>query len=258
MVRLSSRDDSVDPDATHLLLSNKLAAWAEEIRVRARTGLASLAEREGVRIDHPSLALCAEEALATLRQRNETAELLGPLDDDDRLDNEDLAEDRAELLADYLRAVDRAATAANDVRTVAEDLEVAMPDELGEGELEQLVASLLDGHGAGQRLRELVRTHGDWLASLNDPQAAEPMFLPTQSVVAGTCMGFLANTHIQNMQFDLCIIDEASRATAPELLVPMTRAEGQRWATPSNSRRWWRKSSSTGISSRASTSTRCS
>lgn len=40
-------------------------------------------------------------------------------------------------------------------------------------------------------------------------------------------MGFLANPHIQNMQFDLCIIDEASRATAPELLVPMTRAK--RW-----------------------------
>lgn len=227
VVRLSSRDDNVDPDASHLLLSHKLAAWVDEIRVRARAGMASLAEREGVQIDHLSLALHTEEALATLRQRNETAELLGPLDDGDRLENEDLPEDRAELLADFLRAVDRAVAAADAVRTAAENLEVAVPDDLGEEELEQLVASLLDGRGAGQRLRELVRTQGDWLASLNDPQAAEPMFLPTQSVVAGTCMGFLANPHIQNMQFDLCIIDEASRATAPELLVPMTRAK--RW-----------------------------
>ncbi|WP_433476561.1 AAA domain-containing protein [Spirillospora sp. CA-142024] len=227
VVRLSSRDDNVDPDASHLLLSNKLAVWGDEIRVRARTGLASLAEREGVRIDHLSLALRAEEAVASLRQLNEIAELLGPLDDDDRLDNDDLPEDRAELLADYMRAVDRADTVADEVRAAAEDLEVTVPDDLGEGELEQLVASLLDGHGAGRRLRELVRTQGDWLASLNDPHAAEPMFLPTQSVVAGTCMGFLANPHIQNMQFDLCIIDEASRATAPELLVPMTRAK--RW-----------------------------
>jgi hypothetical protein len=227
VVRLSSRDDNVDPDASHLLLSHKLAAWVDEIRARARAGMATLAEREGVRIDHLSLALRAEEAKATLRQRNESAELLGPLDDDDRLDNEDLPEDRAELLADYLRAADRADTAAEDVRAAAESLEVALPDDLGGGGLEQLVASLLDGHGAGRRLRELVRAQGDWLASLNDPQAAEPMFLPTQSVVAGTCMGFLANPHIQNMQFDLCIIDEASRATAPELLVPMTRAK--RW-----------------------------
>ncbi|MEU8632695.1 AAA domain-containing protein [Amycolatopsis sp. NPDC048633] len=227
VVRLSSRDDNVDPEASHLLLSNKLAAWADEIRVRARAGLTTLADREGVRIDQLSLALQAEEALATLRKRNETAGLLGPLDSADRLDNEELSEDRAELLTDYLRAVDRADTAANELRTAAADLDVALPGNLGEGDLEQLVASLLDGHGADHRLRELVRTQGDWLASLNDPRAAEPMFLPTQSVVAGTCMGFLANPHIQNMQFDLCIIDEASRATAPELLVPMTRAK--RW-----------------------------
>jgi hypothetical protein len=227
VVRLSSRDDNVDPAAAHLLLSNKLAVWAEEIRGRARTGMAVLAEREGVHIDHLSLALYAEEALATLRQKTETAELLGDLDADDRLDNEDLPEDRAELLADYLRAVERAAEAAAQVRTAAAALEMAVPDELGEPELQQLIAGLLDGPGAGPRLRELLRTQGDWLASLNDPQTAEPMFLPTQSVVAGTCMGFLANPHIQSMQFDLCIIDEASRATAPELLVPMTRAK--RW-----------------------------
>ncbi|MFG1917860.1 AAA domain-containing protein [Micromonospora sp. NPDC048898] len=227
VVRLSSRDDNVDPDAAHLLLSNKLRAWADEIRARARTGMAALADREGVHIDHLSLALRAEEALATLRQKTETAELLGPLDDDDRLDNEDLPEERAELLADYLRAAERADTAAAEVRTAARALEIAVPDELGEPELEKLVAGLLDGPGAGPRLRELLRTQGDWLASLNDPQTAEPMFLPTQSVVAGTCMGFLANPHIQNMQFDLCIIDEASRATATELLVPMTRAK--RW-----------------------------
>jgi len=36
VVRLSSRDDKVDPEASHLLLSNKLAAWATEIGVRAR------------------------------------------------------------------------------------------------------------------------------------------------------------------------------------------------------------------------------
>ncbi|SCL35858.1 serine/threonine-protein kinase [Micromonospora aurantiaca (nom. illeg.)] len=227
VVRLSSRDDNVDPDAAHLLLSNKLRAWADEIRARARAGMAALADREGLQVDHLSLALRVEEALATLRQKTEIAELLGPLDDDDRLDNEDLSEERAELLADYLRAVERADTAAAEVRTAARALEVTVPDDLGEPELEKLVAGLLDAPGAGPRLRELLRTQGDWLASLNDPQTAEPMFLPTQSVVAGTCMGFLANPHIQNMQFDLCIIDEASRATAPELLVPMTRAK--RW-----------------------------
>ena len=227
VVRLSSRDDRVDPEASHLLLSNKLAAWAAEIGVRAREGMAALADREGVQVKYLSLALSAEEALATLRQKDQSAETLGPLDSDDRLDNENLPEDRAELLADYLRAVDRAKAAVAVVRTSAEELDITVPELLGEAELELLVGDLLGGRSADKRLRELVQTQGDWLSSLNDPRSAEPMFLPTQSVVAGTCMGFLANSHIQDMQFDLCIIDEASRATAPELLVPMTRSK--RW-----------------------------
>jgi len=227
VVRLSSRDDKVDPEASHLLLSNKLAAWATEIGVRAREGMAALAEREGVQIEHLSLALDAEEALATLRHRNESAEVLGPLNNDDRLDNEDLPEDRAEMLADYLRAADRADAAMATVRTTAKETHIAMPELLDEAELELLVAGLLGGRNADKRLRELVQTQGDWLSSLNDPHSAEPMFLPTQSVVAGTCMGFLTNSIVQDMQFDLCIIDEASRATAPELLVPMTRSK--RW-----------------------------
>ena len=227
VVRLSSRDDSVDPEASHLLLSNKLAAWTIEVGTRAREGMAALALREGVEIQHLSIALSIEEALHTLRQESASAVVLGPLDDDDRLDNEDLSEGRAELLADYLRAVDRADSAVASVRSQAAGLELALPANLDEPNLELLVASLLGGRTADARLRRLVQTQGDWLSSLNDPRSAEAMFLPTQSVVAGTCMGFLSNANIQDMQFDLCIIDEASRATAPELLVPMTRSK--RW-----------------------------
>lgn len=227
VVRLSSRDDSVDAEASHLLLSNKLTAWTVEIARGARQGMAVLAEREGVSIADVSLALSAEEALASLRQKKQSEEALGPMDAEDRLDNEDLTEERATLLADYLRAADRADAAIESMRTAAAELGMTVPSFLEEAQLETLVAALLGGRNTDQRFRELLRTQGDWLSSLNDPKATEPMFLPTQSVVAGTCMGFLANANIQDMQFDLCIIDEASRATAPELLVPMTRAK--RW-----------------------------
>lgn len=227
VVRLSSRDDLVDREAAPLLLVNKMAAWADGIRERARSGMALLAEREGLNVEHLSLAIRAEEALATLRRQQESADALGPLDEGDRLDNEDLSEERAELLADYLRAVERADSAVRQVKDLAQELGIAVAANLGESDLQRLVDASLTAPGTEMRIRQLVETQGDWLASLNDPRSAEPMFLPTQSVVAGTCMGFLANTHIQDMQFDLCIIDEASRATAPELHVPMTRSK--RW-----------------------------
>ena len=226
VVRLSGRDENVDPEAAHLLLSAKLKAWAEQVRARARAGMAQLAEREGVHIEHLSLALRAEEALAAIRARQKLAEALGPLDDGDRLDNEDLGEQRAELLAEYLQAESRSKDAVALVQDEAEQLGRVLPAHAEAGDLENLTTGLFGSRTSG-RLGELLRAQGDWLASLSDPRSAEPIFLPTQRVVAGTCMGFLANKRVGEMQFDLCIIDEASRATAPELLVPMTRAK--RW-----------------------------
>jgi superfamily I DNA and/or RNA helicase len=44
-------------------------------------------------------------------------------------------------------------------------------------------------------------------------------------VIAGTCVGLSVN--IKDMMFDLCIVDEASKATATEVLVPLSRA--RRW-----------------------------
>jgi superfamily I DNA and/or RNA helicase len=45
--------------------------------------------------------------------------------------------------------------------------------------------------------------------------------------VAGTCTGFLRNRAVRLLDFDLCIVDEASKATLTEALVPMSRA--RRW-----------------------------
>jgi hypothetical protein len=227
VVRLSSRDDKVDPEAAHLLLSNKLAAWTAEIGVRAQQGIATLADREGIKVDYIALALKAEEARAALRDLAERREALGDMDSSDRLDNEDLTDERATLLADYYRASERAEEATASARATAQDLGEALADDADDVALESLTARLVGDKPGHQRLRELLQVQGDWLNTLGDPEASEPLFLPTQSVVAGTCMGFLSNSKVQEMQFDLCIIDEASRATASELLVPMTRSK--RW-----------------------------
>lgn len=227
VVRLSSRDDKVDPDAAHLLLANKLGAWTADIARRAQDGLSVLAEREGIRVDDIALALRAGEARAALRDLAERREALGVLDPSDRLDNEDLPDERATMLADYYRASERAEETASGVCGLADELGESLEHDPSDSALESLIARLVGDRPGHQRLRELLQVQGDWLNSLGDPAASEPLFLPTQSVVAGTCMGFLSNSKVQEMQFDLCIIDEASRATASELLVPMTRSK--RW-----------------------------
>ena len=225
VVRLSSRDDKVDPEASHLLLSNKLTAWTEEIARRAQHGLSVLAGREGIEVEYIALALKAEAARAALRDLAERREALGVLESSDRLDNEDLSDERATLLSDYYRSVDRAVESKSIASQTARELNEELDADPSDSELLSLIDHLVGNRGGHQRLRELLQVQGDWLNSLSDPEASESLFLPTQSVVAGTCMGFLANTNVQKIQFDLCIIDEASRATASELLVPMTRSK---------------------------------
>ena len=227
VVRLSSRDDKVDPEASHLLLSNKLDAWTEQIARRAQHGLSVLAERERIKVEYIALALKAEEARAALRDLAERREILGVMESSDRLDNEDLSDERATLLSDYYRAAERAEEAAMIAFQTARELGEELGADPSDSELASLIDRLVGNRPGHQRLRELLQIQGDWLNSLSDPQASESLFLPTQRVVAGTCMGFLANSNVQEIQFDLCIIDEASRATASELLVPMTRSK--RW-----------------------------
>jgi superfamily I DNA and/or RNA helicase len=52
-------------------------------------------------------------------------------------------------------------------------------------------------------------------------------FLDQTSVIAGTCTGFLRHPAVRHLDIDVCIVDEASRATLTEALVPVSRAN--RW-----------------------------
>lgn len=49
-------------------------------------------------------------------------------------------------------------------------------------------------------------------------------FLKTCQVVGGTALGFLGHPAARDLEFDLCIFDEASKATATETLVPLARS----------------------------------
>ncbi|ERI39054.1 hypothetical protein M707_02020 [Arthrobacter sp. AK-YN10] len=222
IVRLSTREDQVAQEAAHLLLPNKIKAWTEEVRRSAGQGLEQLAAAADVSAPRLRLAFAAEEAAAALRLRDQRkAELisLDPQDSDDDVENE---------LKDRLDRAEKAAALALDTvrqQAGAVDANVAAQESIET--LTQLSATCLDSNPDAARLRDIMRAQADWLASLQDPRSAELLFLPKQSVIAGTCMGFLGNQSVRDIDFDLCIVDEASRATSTELFVPMVRS--RRW-----------------------------
>lgn len=88
---------------------------------------------------------------------------------------------------------------------------------------------LLDTHFAAQRdevrrLGQLQSVIGEWKKLFGkDVTGFIPTYLARCRVVGATCMGIAASGYVGEMMFDWVIIDEAGRATHPEILVPMVR-----------------------------------
>lgn len=86
---------------------------------------------------------------------------------------------------------------------------------------------LLGGTQAAEELRSLVELQSEWLQRLGRGDGFIAALAQDSSVIGATCIGLAAVQELAEAQFDLCIIDECSKATATESLVPMLRAK--RW-----------------------------
>jgi AAA domain/Protein kinase domain len=101
----------------------------------------------------------------------------------------------------------------------------ARPSSLDPKDLDAKADALLPDDGAiladaHARLNLLA----DWHARFGLGPAFAAAALSRASVVAATCVGFGGLRGAETVEFDLVLVDEASKATAPELLIPLSRA----------------------------------
>jgi AAA domain/Protein kinase domain len=93
---------------------------------------------------------------------------------------------------------------------------------------ERAKAVLVGGGPAVHQLRKLLSIHSEWIQRFGRSSwEFKAALMARAQVVGATCIGFAGAAGTLESQFDLCIVDEASRATPTEALVPMTRA--RRW-----------------------------
>ena len=93
-------------------------------------------------------------------------------------------------------------------------------------ELRDWEEAFLDGAPEGRQLRRLISLSEDWHAQSGRTSDFHGVLAASANVVAVTCVG-LARRLAEYLQFDLCIVDEASKATPPEALVPLSLS--RRW-----------------------------
>lgn len=91
-------------------------------------------------------------------------------------------------------------------------------------ELEQQSNSLIDPNAPKAKLlQQLINLQAEWFDQFGRNERFNNPLIKRSQVVAGTCIGIPKEIH--DAEFDLCIVDEASKATATEVLVPMSRSK---------------------------------
>jgi len=233
VVRLADRmAQRVADDARPLLLESQLEVWCKDTRRRADKQFASLCKLNGIKtVDVDAAALLRSLAQWRTQQRatqQQHADLMKKLDDSELLAK--LPMEERDSLAQQGRKLNREIKSKERLIKSRLSVATALKSDLMEGaaeltpeELLRRAGSVLDKFGKDAWKVELI---SDWKIRL---ETASDGFLDAivdnAQIIGGTCIGIARHRAVGTARFDLCIVDEASKATATETLVPLVRAE---------------------------------
>ncbi|MEO6216968.1 MAG: AAA domain-containing protein [Sphingomonas sp.] len=251
VVRLGTNEERISDSVDDLRLSRRLQAWTVEVTKRVEEYAEGRAAAEGIerktvligmllekllRYQIDALQIDAhltieQEALEIVLQRAGTTRAT-----DSRLDLDVAGSVNARRLeiARLIESRRKLVELQNQTRRELGEHGEAEMAGLEGSDLRAAVELYLDGSDAIERIRPILELGAEWTARFGRQDHFEAPFLSMANVVAGTCLGVVGPRSAGEMEFDLCIIDEASKATATEILVPLSRAK--RWVLVGDSK----------------------
>jgi hypothetical protein len=93
--------------------------------------------------------------------------------------------------------------------------------ERGIEELKEWSAVLLGDSEVEKQCKDLLELQDDWILRVGKSSDFYAAMLSSAQIVAGTCIGMASVRGMATVAYDLCIVDEASKATATEILGPV-------------------------------------
>jgi serine/threonine protein kinase len=233
------QDERVGRDVRGLLLGAQVESWRKEAVKGGRAYLRQWAREHGISERDVEIAVRFDE-LAAVAEGAEGVELLRQ-EAEQRLDilrdlrrsgretsNESIGEiqDRlTDLQSETTHLGLRRDELAGRLRELGAIGNIGEVKDLTPAELRERSSTAVDqNHPKFERCAELVGLLGDWHARFGRGADFDAAALVRAQVVAGTCVGLAGVPGWDAIEFDLCIIDEASKANATELLIPMTRS----------------------------------
>lgn len=245
MIRIGRPDEPRISEASKaLLLDRRVEGWIKEVRVAAEKDMELWAKKNNVDHKAVEVGMKVERLMQLLQRIEQVSEAVAAR----RFERESVAdEDQAAMSADA-REVDETTTQidseigelqqeAKRLRQQEAELRQEMTG-LGDyaaglsksndlQELAEWAVHLMAAGSIEEACRERLRLLEDWLLRVGRSSDFNAAMLSAAQVIAGTCVGVAGVRGMEEVTYDLCIIDEASKATATEILIPMARSK--RW-----------------------------
>jgi serine/threonine protein kinase len=223
-VRLGQVDDKrIAEKSKRLLVDVQMRAWMEQLRIDSNGFIEKEAIKAGVGVQE-------SRALLTLIEIEEVQKTLA------RIEAEEKAEPENQTYHQSLNEVSLTSTEMRDKKKLEEsrlfdllarqlDGKLTIPKNRADLDILHIRGALMGNQDISKEFLEIIDTQAKWLDRVGSSSQLTPVFLKTRRLLAGTCVGFMSMPEVRDLKFDICIIDEASRATIPQALVSMVKAE---------------------------------
>jgi hypothetical protein len=247
IIRVGHTDDPrISEVSKPLMLERQVELWANEVRKVAEENMSAWAYERGVDRALVALGMKVERLAQVMHQKGEVEKRIIERETavdsaEQRLEDGSATPDESEDLdlttieiSDELGLLKTALKSLRrEERSVREDL--AKGPDLGPdlakvtdlSELKEWQEVYLSGDARVMECRERLSVLENWLQRVGRTGDFNAAVLNDAKIIAATCVGIAGVKGVEEVEYDLCIVDEASKATATEILIPMSRSN--RW-----------------------------
>lgn len=229
------RYGKVAPDAERFRVEGQLASWRKMAETKSNAFLEAWVKNRGVSVQVVEESRFLRQMAALIDDvrsiEGDLEELDTQLDGATSPDAEPLTEreldERLQEKFELITEAEEAHRRFEDANKSLSNKYRSILDTRDPKQIRAAADTLLGGTDAAEELRNLVDLQSEWLRRLGRGEGFIAALAQDSSVIGATCIGLAAVLELAEAQFDLCIIDECSKATATETLVPMLRSK--RW-----------------------------
>lgn len=246
IIRIGNADEPRISNASkELLLEKRVEKWIAEVRHDAEEEMNRWADEQGVDRAAVGVGMKVEKLLQIRRRRDAARHLIATLQEErdglqDNAERESGEVDREEAEEESTQLDSEIGELQRSISQLKKDEEELLNemDAMGgyaaelattkeERDLSDWADHFLQGDETVDACRNRLALLEDWQLRVGRSSDFNAAMLSSAQIIAGTCVGIAGVRGMEDVAYDLCVIDEASKATATEILIPMARS--RRW-----------------------------